>query len=313
MLINGASTNTIGGFNTIGSNTTAGVEISGSGATGNIVSGSFIGTDSTATQQIGNGVGVLISGVSGNSVSGSNIIDFNATGVQITASATMNTVSGNTIAGNTASGVLIDASSSGNTVGGATSADGNTITGDVIGVLINGASTNTIGGFNTIVLNTAAGVQINGSRATGNVVSGSFIGTDPAATPNLGNGDGVLIAGTSSGNIVGGTIVAAANVVAMNVVGVNVDSGTGNAIRQNSIYANTQQAILLNTANNANNSQAAPTLKIAATSGNKVKILAARPCLFHGRRDLSPSISSPTRPAIRPGPGRRTSTWAAPR
>ena len=80
-----------------------------------------------ATQHLGNGVGVLISGASSNTVSGSNVVEFNTTGIQLTASAATNTVGGNTISNNTQDGVLIDSGSSSNTIGGTSSAAGNTI------------------------------------------------------------------------------------------------------------------------------------------------------------------------------------------
>ena len=138
--VDGASGTTIGGTaagapNTIGQNANAGVEIT-AGATGNDVSGNFIGTDSTATNHLGNAVGVLISGASSNTVDGGNTISFNATGIQISQSATNNAVSGNTLSNNTVAGVLIDTLSNSNTVGGTMAGAGNTISANPVGVMI---------------------------------------------------------------------------------------------------------------------------------------------------------------------------------
>ena len=76
--INGAFNNTIGGIadgpvNVISGNTGDGVEITGSGATGNVVAGDYIGTDITGTVAIANGNdGVEIdSGATDNTIGGS--------------------------------------------------------------------------------------------------------------------------------------------------------------------------------------------------------------------------------------------------
>ena len=56
----------------------------------------------------------------------------------------------------------------------------------------------------------------------------------------------------SAGNTIGGTTSGAGNVIAFNTgAGVTVDTGTGNAIRQNSIFAN-RQGIVLTNGGNAN-------------------------------------------------------------
>ena len=132
------------------------------------------------------------------------------------------------------------------------------------GVLIDNAPNNTIGGTTAAAANTIGrngnGIDIFGSGPAGNVVQGNFIGTN-ASGSNLGNvGDGVLIS-DSSNNTIGGTATGAVNVIAFNTgAGVTVDTGTGNAIRQNSIFANGHGIVLTN-GGNAN--QPAPTLTAA--------------------------------------------------
>jgi hypothetical protein len=68
-------------------------------------------------------------------------------------------------------------------------------------------------------------------------VQGNYIGTDASGINPLGNsGSGVYIS-QSSNNSIGGTVSGAGNVIAFNGTnGVTVASGTGNAIRRNSIH-----------------------------------------------------------------------------
>jgi hypothetical protein len=114
-----------------------GVSIAGgAGSTGNLVQGNYIGTDVTGTVALGNSTGINIAqGAQGNTIGG------NAAG------------SANVISGNTGVGVqLSDGGTSGNTIAG--NFIGTDITGTLNlgnathGVLINGASGNTIGGAN---------------------------------------------------------------------------------------------------------------------------------------------------------------------
>ena len=97
------------------------------------------------------------------------------------------------------------------------------------------------------------------------MVQGNFIGTN-ASGAVLGNSDGVLISDAPN-NTIGGTTSGSGNVIAFNTgAGVTVDTGTGNAIRQNSIFANGQgivQGIVL--VNGGNADQPTPTLTAAAS------------------------------------------------
>src|SRR5581483_699374 len=115
-------------------------------------------------------------------------------GVLIGVSAAGNTVgAGNVISANGGHGIEIDSFGKGNLVQGnliGTDATGTAALGNARdGVLVNGASNNTVGDSNLIGGNGANGVEIFASD--GNVVLGNFIGTNSLGT-HLGNAlDGV--------------------------------------------------------------------------------------------------------------------------
>jgi titin len=186
----GASSNTVGGTtvgtrNVISGNGASGVQIAGSGTTGNVVEGNYIGVDSTGEFRVGNAVdGVDIGGgassnvIGGTTTSARNIISANAyEGVWITGSGTsLNLVEGNYIGtdfsgtsalGNAINGIQVDSGASDDTIGGTTVADGNLID-------YNGQNGVGIGGpafaitieFDIIDLNGANGVWFAG--ASGN-------------------------------------------------------------------------------------------------------------------------------------------------
>ena len=119
MIDSGASNNTIGGTgagagNVISGNSGDGIEIIGSGVTGNVVQGNFIGTNAADTAALGNGnFGVLIdNGASYNTIGGTgagagNVISGNSVdGIEIgfppTLSCNYNLVQGNKIGTNAA-------------------------------------------------------------------------------------------------------------------------------------------------------------------------------------------------------------------
>ncbi len=225
--VNGGSAATIGGTvsgtaNTIGFNTGAGVSISGTTATGNVVEGNFIGTDS-AGSDLGNGFGIVITGGS--------------------------TTIGGTVAGALAANVIGRSSAAG-AAGVSISGGTNVVEGDFIGTNSRGADlhntagiaisggTNTIGGTaaaNVIGLNTSAGVSISGAAASTNVVEGNFIGTSSSGA-DLHNTVGIAIGGGT--NTIGGT---AAGTAAANVIGRNSSAGvsiSGTAASTNVVEGN---------------------------------------------------------------------------
>jgi titin len=229
--------NTIGGTaagarnvisgNAVGGNG-RGVIISLSSATNNEVLGNYIGTDAGGTVGLGNFWGVEIFDADNNTIGG-------------TVAAARNVISGNA-----SNGVLIENGATGNQVRGnfiGTNAAGTAAVANGGGVSLENAPANTIGGTaagagNVISGNSFHGVQIFGSGASGNQVQGNLIGTDAAGLAALGNGtSGVRILASST--VVGGAAPGAANLIEFNAeAGVSVESGTGNSILSNSIYAN---------------------------------------------------------------------------
>ena len=218
--------------NVVSGNGGDGIEI-GSSGTGNLVTGNYIGTNSTGTGLLtplntGNGGGGLnISGssniIGGTSAAERNVIAGNGWGISITG-ASGNVVQGNYIGtnasgtlglANTIEGVRISGTATGNTIGGTAAGSGNVIASNQTGVLI------------------------TGTQATGNFVQGNLIGTDATGTIDLGNAsDGVLISGGAKNNIVGGTAVGARNVISgnnSNGVDITGTGTTGNIVQGNYI------------------------------------------------------------------------------
>lgn len=106
--------------------------------------------------------------------------------------------------------------------------DGNLIAGNLIcsngnsGVFINPAANNTIGGTtpaarNILSANTNAGVHLAQPTASGNVIQGNLIGTDPAGLLNWGNGYGINLEGAVN-TLVGGGGTGARNVISGNTL-----------------------------------------------------------------------------------------------
>jgi parallel beta-helix repeat protein len=139
------------------------------------------------------------------------------------------------------------------------SASGDVITDDYIGVapagskagnggngvtIVGSSSDNTVGGTasgagNVISGNQAHGVNISG--ADDNVVQGNLIGTNSLGTGALGNGDsGVIIQNNADDNLIGGTTPGAANTLSGNDLrGVHITSGSsGNLVEGNLIGTN---------------------------------------------------------------------------
>ena len=176
-----------------------GIVISGSGATGNTVSGNHIGTDAGGTLDRRNtDFGVIINGgaqnntIGGDSAGERNVISGNGEdGVYIFGSGTTgNTVSGNYI-GTTASG---------------TASLGNAGHGVYIDA---GAQNNTVGPGNVIAYNISDGVAVDGGSTTGNTITQNSIfsntlGIDLTVGANGGIAAPVIVTTTvGSVNIVG--------------------------------------------------------------------------------------------------------------
>src|SRR5271157_853557 len=277
----GATGNTIGGTaagagDVIGGNLGDGIDIVGADTSGNTIAGDLIGASSAGSGDTGNeGNGITIIDASNNTIGGesdgaANVIDNSGeqVGVAIVSR----------LAGGTALPLVAPASStpSGNGIFVMGQAANNLIQGDYIGitksgqaagnsssgVVIQGASNNTIGGTkagdrNYISANGQAGVLImggsDGTPASGNMVQGNYIGTNTAGKPaTLGNTDGVLIETGASNNTIGaltsgptiGSAITpdpASNIIAGNnhdgvVITATTASASGNRVSQNQIY-----------------------------------------------------------------------------
>jgi parallel beta-helix repeat protein len=205
-----------------------GIRIEGSASTGNRVVGNYLGTDASGTQDLGNtAAGVYLAGPD-------NVVGGATAGER------------NVISGNESVGVHV-AYSSGNRIVGnyvGTDATGTKDLGNAdVGVNVTRASS-TIGGVTAGERNVISGNDIDGVYlvdASGNKVTGNYIGTDKNGTAPLGNTeDGVHISNAPD-NVVGGMTAGERNLISGNHgVGVGIEgaSATGNRILSNSIFAN---------------------------------------------------------------------------
>jgi titin len=196
----------------------------------NAVRGCFLGTNAAGTAAAGNGFdGVVVLGASGNVIGGvaagqGNVISGNGRfGVDLLGGAAGNLVAGNRI---------------GTDAGGITS-----VSNGGSGVFLNAATGNTVGGTTAAARNIISGNLSHGvllQSASGNVVEGNYIGTNPAGTSVIGNVyDGVACL-NAGGNVIGGT-AGAGNLIGGNSrFGVDLlGTGTsGNAVQDNFIGTN---------------------------------------------------------------------------
>ena len=291
--IENSADNTIGGTaaaerNVISGNDGDGIQITGSGSTGNVVLGNYIGTDASGIAALGNATGVAIADASGNiigdSVTGAgNVISGN---IDFGVAFTGTTSSGNLVLGNRvgtdASGTFalpnLDGvtflGGSGNVAGGTTAearniisgnsrynvsivADNNTVLGNwigldatgtlsvatnVAGILINGVAGNVIGGTaagaGNVISGNGTGVWVT-NTSSGNQIQGNYIGINFDGTAAVGNtSDGVTVDAGATDNTIGGTTLAARNVISGNDLnGVVLDGAatTANVIQGNII------------------------------------------------------------------------------
>jgi titin len=253
----GSWQNTIGG-----TDFGAGNLISGNGGSGlviqdgnvaamtNTVQGNIIGLAADGMHRLGNelnGVFVMASGntIGGTTAGARNVISANERGIYISA-ATGNLVQGNYI------GTDISGSLKRGNVG--------------VGLRIEDSVTNTVRD-NVIAGNGAEGIDVPGS--SGNVLQANRIGVSATGDGDLGNGgDGILLEGTSSHNLIGGGLSTLGNIIAHNggngvtVGGTINDTAVANTISHNSIYANALLGIDLGndgvTANDAGDNDTGP-------------------------------------------------------
>jgi len=230
--ISGAPSNLIGGTasgagNVILANSEAGIFITGSTATNNLVQGNSIGASSAGGQALGNGyAGLTIADAGGNIIGG-------------TVAGAGNVISGNSqdgIFATNATGTVVQ----GNRIG--TDSTGTAALGNVFnGITIGGGSSNLIGGTASGAGNVISGNLSNGislqAGATANLIQGDYIGTDVSGGTVVSNGlAGVLI--QSAGNTIGGASKGAGNVISGNYdAGICLygSGATGNVIQGNKL------------------------------------------------------------------------------
>ena len=218
--------------NVISGNGGSGVYLNGSGTTGNLVQGNYIGTDTNGSLAIPNaGDGLTVNGGPANTIGGASA------------------GAGNLLSGNSQGGVsLIGAGAAGNLVQGnfiGTDASGRLALGNLFsGVTLFGGNNNLVGGItsaarNVISANKLSGVYIT-TNSVGNLVQGNFIGVDMTGTNALGNAFNGISIDSAGSNTVGGTTSGARNVISGNTnYGIEIYStgATGNSIQGNYIGA----------------------------------------------------------------------------
>jgi hypothetical protein len=226
-----------------------GLSLSGPGggtASGFVIQGNYIGTDTTGRRASPNSTydGIVVAGNATVTIGGTGQGD------------------GNVISGNAGRGIDFGAGS----VGGST-VQGNFIGTDASGtsavpnqgdgIFVNGNSGTVIGGAdpgagNVISANKGDGIGIGGTTVGSFVIQGNWIGTKPDGSSALGNaGFGVAFQNKPGGDLLGGTAPGAANTIAFNGrAGVQVGVGTGHQISENSIFNNAGMGIDLTICSN---------------------------------------------------------------
>ncbi|QDV38166.1 Calx-beta domain-containing protein [Tautonia plasticadhaerens] len=211
----------------------AGIRISSRG--GNLVESVHLGTDVAGNNDLGNtGPGLFI-GSANNTIGG--------VGNSGRVLSSGNSGDGIQFLGVDASGNVVT-----NTYIGMDRAGGRAIPNEGQGLLLSGASANTIGGTTTATRNVISGNSLSGVAmipgSNNNVIQGNLIGVAADGTSDLGNlNHGVFIDGAND-NTIGGNFAGAGNLIANNggtdsqFNGVTVEAGTGNTILTNRIVDN---------------------------------------------------------------------------
>ena len=226
--------NTIAGArNVISGNNWMGVDITEVTATGNTLSGNYIGTDRTGLAALANAGGVSYWSAGADNRTVANILSGNAgAGIGIGNGSVSAVIQGNyiglgvdgrTVVANGNQGVLVQSGATGTLIG--TDANGSN----------DAAETNVISG-------NADGIVIMDAGTTGTLVQGNLIGTDASGLLARGNAwDGIRIENGATGNTLGGSSTARRNVIAANGDdGIQIADGSShaNTVRGNWIGVN---------------------------------------------------------------------------
>jgi parallel beta-helix repeat protein len=219
--------NLIGGTNAGNGNVLSGNDtgIYISSSSGNAIQGNLIGLTASGLNSVGNvNNGIVLDSSGGNIVGGTN------------------SLARNIISGNGQSGIYLNSSATfgnailGNYIG--TSISGNTaIANSGDGITLLGAPANMIGSGNVISGNIQAGIDLNYSGSTSNVISGNFIGTSANGKAALGNNYVGIVISAGTANQIGGTSSGNGNVISGNTQDgiVLIDNAIGNIIQNNLI------------------------------------------------------------------------------
>ncbi|MCA9063345.1 MAG: DUF4347 domain-containing protein, partial [Planctomycetaceae bacterium] len=275
-LSNGASGNSIGGTsigdrNLVSGNTLNGIALSGAGTDGNLIIGNYVGVNAAGSGSVANGGnGIQISNsASGNIIGGDttaerNILSGNTGyGLRIVSPGTDNNIvqgnyiglnaAGDTAVSNGAFGLVVDLGAVGTQIGGVNAGEGNVISGNTG---IDGSARR-------------GGIYLYGSNTK---IEGNIIGLDATASFAIANGEasgdviaGIVVAGSGSGNVIGGTSAGAGNIISGNL-GSGIAEGSSStsafAALGNSIYGNDAIGIDLSfdgvTTNDADDSDLGP-------------------------------------------------------
>ncbi len=236
---------------------------------GNLIRDNYIGTDTTGTVALNNGYGILVQEATGTIIRDNVVVGSPFDGILLLGSGVTGTVIRGNKIGTDPSGTLdlgnnqgirltpFDAAGvgpSGNFIGTGAVGAGNVISGNSNGIMMIGASLNTIennligtdASGSADLGNTLSGIwlqegsdnnQILGNTISGNgyfsilirgannVVQGNKIGTDSAGSAAIPNWSGVLIESTAGGNLIGGPGLGEGNVISGHTAAGTLPSG----------------------------------------------------------------------------------------
>ena len=227
--------------NVVSGNRAAGIALVG-GTSRITLQGNLVGLNRLGTAALGNiGDGITISDAASVTIGG-------------TGPGAGNVISGNAAAGIDLTGTSTSVMVQGNLIG--TDAGGHAALGNAIGVFIDDAVGNTIGGTtpatrNVISGNTSIGIQVfrigprpsDPSVPDGNAVEGNFIGTDAGGTRSLANGFGNTADGAGIGvflnnarsNLIRGNVISGNRFAGISIFGQAGVASTDNQIVDNRI------------------------------------------------------------------------------
>jgi parallel beta-helix repeat protein len=202
------------GTNVISGNLGNGIQLSA--ATRNTILDNRIGTDTSGTLKVSNRLdGIRLSASSNNSISDNLISGNSGNGIELVNSSESNAITTNQIGvasggvsllGNGGYGVFVQDNSSGNSIGGASNEMGNTIAGNLTGVVVgnNPTTDNSTGDRilgNSIYANSDLGIDLGDDGVTPNKDPEPTVGPNrlqnyPVLTSAMTSGTSLTIAGT---------------------------------------------------------------------------------------------------------------------